>query len=367
LILLLDEPEVHLHPSVLIDVVGRLRAANPNGQVWIATHDVPLLAAVPTESIWYLNDGEVSWAGRNPEIVLNGLLGGPGGRERVEAFLSLPAQFASHRFAAECLTAPASVPTGPDDPQAEQVRKFCEILDGDSGQTLKILDFGAGQGRLLSAMSERWTSKVPFRDKVDYRAFELPNDELATLQGTVEAVYGRQPSPKRIFVGTDELTMLDAASVDIVLMCNVLHEVPPEEWVSLFDPKGHITRVIKSTGHLLILEDMEIPHGEKAHRFGFLILDRPHLFQLFSCSEEDDNKVRTFDVRDGRLKMHVVDGRLLGRTTKQSARRCLEVLKDSSLTNISKIRSLAPDSRSGREHALWTQTLANVELALRIP
>lgn len=230
---------------------------------------------------------------------------------------------------------------------------------------LKLLDFGAGQGRLLSAMTERWTGKVPFKDQVDYRAFEPSTEVIETLRLTVEAVYGRQASPKRIFSGEDELSMLDPHSADIVLLCNVLHEIAPDKWESLFGTNGHLTRVLKPTGHLLVLEDMEIPHGEKAHRFGFLILDHPHLFHLLACSEADSDRVRTFDTRDGRLKMHVIDGALLGRNTKQTTKRCLEVLKESSLKHIREIRDMAPDSRNGRVHALWTQTLANVELALQ--
>ena len=43
-ILLMDEPENHLHPEALIATIERIIAANSQGQIWIATHSVPLIA-----------------------------------------------------------------------------------------------------------------------------------------------------------------------------------------------------------------------------------------------------------------------------------------------------------------------------------
>jgi len=364
LVLLLDEPESHLHPSAIIRTLDRLRKANPSGQIWIATHSVPVLAALPIESIWYVNQGEVAFAGRNPEIVLEGLLGGQDGRRQVEEFLALPAQFAGHRFAAECLIPPKAVNTGPDDPQARQVREFCEMAVG-AGTPLKILDFGAGQGRLLSAMRERWRAEDKFSDCVDYRAFEPYPDPPGRLADNVAATYG--PNGANRVLGTpDSLSMIDANSVDVVVMCNVLHEIPPEEWKKVFGANGHVTRVLKPRGKLLILEDMEIPHGELAHRFGFLLLDQPHIYKLMNCVEGDSEKIMTVAARDGRLKAHVVPAALLSKTTTDSTKAALELLKTTALESIRQIRKADPSSRNGRMHALWTQLLANADLGLDV-
>jgi len=53
LILFLDEPENHLHPSVLTEVFDRIRSCITNGQIWIATHSIPLLAHFDPSLIWY--------------------------------------------------------------------------------------------------------------------------------------------------------------------------------------------------------------------------------------------------------------------------------------------------------------------------
>jgi predicted ATPase/SAM-dependent methyltransferase len=363
LVLLLDEPESHLHPSAIIQTLNRLRKANPTGQIWIATHSVPVLAALPLESIWYVNQGEASWAGRNPEIVLEGLLGGAEGRENVEAFLSLPAQFANHRFAAECLIAPKPASTGPDDPQARQVREFCELAAAGTRTPVRILDYGAGQGRLLSAIKERWQGEGQFHESIDYKAFEPFPALSPRLLPNVQAVFGPKGT-ERVFDTETGLSKIDDKSVDIVVMCNVLHEIPPEQWKKLFGANGTVPRLLKPHGRLLILEDMEIPHGELAHRFGFLLLDDAHLHKLMACAEADPEGILTISVRDDRLKVHAIPRSLLGRTTPESTKAALTLLRTTALERIRGIRNEEPSSRNGRLHALWTQMLANTDLGL---
>ena len=46
LILLMDEPENHLHAESLLASIERIASANSNGQMWIATHSVPLIASL---------------------------------------------------------------------------------------------------------------------------------------------------------------------------------------------------------------------------------------------------------------------------------------------------------------------------------
>jgi ABC-type cobalamin/Fe3+-siderophores transport system ATPase subunit len=107
-VFIMVEPENHLHPSALIEFFDALGEVANNSQFWIATHSVPLLAYLAHKepmSIWYVEDGKVSNAGKKPEQVLSGLLE-LGNEEQIgnlNAFTSLPAQYAAIRFAAECL------------------------------------------------------------------------------------------------------------------------------------------------------------------------------------------------------------------------------------------------------------------------
>ncbi|WP_374759976.1 AAA family ATPase [Acidithiobacillus thiooxidans] len=66
----MDEPENHLHPSAVIDLLDAIKEQNPHGQIWIATHSIPLLSHYDEGSIWYVDEGSISFAGRKPELSL---------------------------------------------------------------------------------------------------------------------------------------------------------------------------------------------------------------------------------------------------------------------------------------------------------
>lgn len=355
-VLLIDEPETHLHPSVLVDIVDRLLNLDAVGQIWIATHSIPLLAALPTDSLWFVHEGRVSYAGKEPEKVLNGLLGGDEGRANIEEFLRLPTQVASNRFAAECLLPPQVADTGAGDPQAKQLRDFLAL----KGASPRILDYGAGQGRLLVALHEWGQPSEESPTTIDYHAFDThPGSEL---EGRVVDLCDNHT---RVHTSTDELRALTKASFDVVIMCNVLHELLPDVWKDAFGPDGHVTRLLKPTGHLLVLEDMEIPAGEKAHDYGFLLLDKLQLCALFQLSSES-GAIETFKARNGRLKAHAIAADSLGNVTHQTVCDALGELQRSSLDAAKAIlKKKEKSSESGRLYALRCQSHMNATLALK--
>ena len=51
-ILLLDEPETHLHPDALLNLINELHTHFQLEQIWIATHSVALLSMFNASSIW---------------------------------------------------------------------------------------------------------------------------------------------------------------------------------------------------------------------------------------------------------------------------------------------------------------------------
>lgn len=354
-LLVIDEPETHLHPAVLVDTIERLRQLNV-GQIWIATHSIPLLAALPTESFWFVHEGTVSYAGKEPEKVLNGLLGGDKGRANIEEFLRLPAQLASNRFAAECLLPPGVVDTGAGDPQATQLHEFLALDDKSS----RVLDYGAGRGRLLVALQELANgSDTAFA--IDYHAYEpFPQPEL---QGRLDDAY--DDDHRRFHNSIDELDSLSEHSFDVVVMCNVLHELSPQAWKEAFGEEGHVTRLLKTEGCLLVLEDTEIPTGEKAHEHGFLLLGKPQLYRLFGIAS-DTNPIPTLEKRDGRLKAYSIAASHLRNVTGNSIRAALKSLVDCSLRDAhSMSKGELKSSREGRLYALWCQSHMNATLALK--
>jgi hypothetical protein len=166
----------------------------------------------------------------------------------------------------------------------------------------------------------------------------------------------------------DFFTHKDNASLDVVIMCNVLHEIPPNDWLSLFNNNlSVIGRGLKETGYLLIVEDQRIPIGEKAHKFGFLVLDTQHLRTLFAITETDSNNglFQVLDARnDGRLKAHKISKQLLTRITSDTRKNAIVQLQTTAKTQIKQLREEEPNFQNGQLNGFWTQQFANASLWL---
>ena len=120
-VLLLDEPENHMHPEILLNTLDKIVQANNNGQIWIATHSINVLAHFYKKDIWFMENGGISFMGRKPENVLTSLLGNNDEIEKLHQFISMPSIFATNLYAFEALKSPISVLTGNGDPQSIQI------------------------------------------------------------------------------------------------------------------------------------------------------------------------------------------------------------------------------------------------------
>ena len=111
-----------------------------------------------------------------------------------------------------------------------------------------------------------------------------------------------------------------------------------------------------------MVEDTQVPVGEMAYQNGFIVLDTPHLKELF-CMRQSEFFVD--DARnDGRLKCHVIPGKCLARITPESRISALEALRDTAKAEIKRIRFAERNYKNGKLHGYWIQQLANTTLAL---
>ena len=244
-ILIMDEPENHLHPSIVVKTIDRIADCVPSGQIWIATHSIPLLAHFDPSSIWYMEEGRISYGGNIPEKVMSSLLGGEDEIAKLQDFIGLPAQLALNRFAYECLFGPAVALTGNDDPQIVQIMK--QLGQIKKAGKIRVLDYGAGKGRLLTNIPEGLEHTRKFTAEFDYIAFDKFDDDKKECRAILEKVYGS--AADRYFNHiTDLLGCHDTGSFDVVLMTNVLHEIDPKEWLELFREKGVITSLLGKKG-----------------------------------------------------------------------------------------------------------------------
>lgn len=359
-ILLMDEPENHLHPSAVIEFVERVRVLNPNGQIWLATHSIALLSHFDPSSIWYVKDGCAAYSGRQPEQVLEGLLGNEENIHQLQSFINLPNEFAANRFAFECLLPPGVVNSNSTDPQFCQFKKILENIWASGCKKISLLDYGAGKGRMISNLSQ--DSRIT-PEMLDYVAYDEYDSDKKSCISHIECFYN--DAEKRYFNRLDDLrASRDDKSFDIVLMCNVLHEIPHNNWVELFK---NLSKLLKDDGNLLLIEDCRIPVGEKPHQKGFMVFNTVHLKDLFGISSNDSD-FAVYDARPdsdkGRLMAHLIPAKYLGMVSNESKKKAIKDLCETSKKEIIRIRGLEPSYKNGMSHAFWTQQLANATLCL---
>lgn len=358
LIIFLDEPENHLHPEALIEFINKLTSIVTNGQIWISTHSINLLAHVDPSDIWYIEDGFVSYSGNLPNKVLNGLIGNEEEISKLTNFLSLPAQMANSNFAFECLLNPTVVSTGLEDPQTNQI---INAIDSLRKNKIKVLDFGAGKGRLLSTINDfNNENNINVSEWLDYYAFDLPSEDELICKEVIKNVYNEDKI--RYFNNeTDFLGTIDLNSFDLIVMCNVFHEINPNDWLSLFNKHKLIQSSLKSDGTLLIVEDQLLAIGEKAYKNGFLVFDKLQFKKLFNIQGD----YKHFDARnDGRLKAHFIPANALSNISAVSRKDSIENLNEHSKDKVKELRDSDPSYKNGKLHGFWVQQLANSQLVL---
>ncbi len=351
IILFIDEPENSLHPSALIETIDTIRNNLKNGQLWIATHSINLIAHlsnIDPYSVWYMEDGGISNEGKRPEVVLNGLVGDETQQAKLTDFLSLPAQLATLKFAHECLIEPQSVLTNSSDSQVQQV-----IAKLANGEKVKVLDFGAGKGRLISAIAEYYRDRGEnVADKIDYFAYNLDNSDDKECLANISKGY--EDFGARYFNSPTKLNNDFTKDADVVIMMNVFHEIEPNDWAQEI---GRVSNQLKEDGYLLIVEDQLIPVGEKAYKQGFIVFDKGQFKILFGLSDYE-----TGERRGGRLKAHVIPKAALANIT-DTTRAALENHRNTARDEINRLRTSEANYSNGKLHAFWTQQFANASLA----
>lgn len=363
-VLVMDEPENHLHPAALVALLKSIEEHAPDVQIWIATHSIPLLAyvnATHPNAIWMVEDGVVEFAGRRPEEVIRHLLGKEEQVAHLVSFLSLPHNLAVNNYAFECLLPPAVVFTGAEDAQLRQINAVLSKLRENG--VLRVVDYGAGKGRLVEALHSAGLAEQVF----DYVAYDKFDSDAAYCKSVIDGHFGG--SDGRYFNKSEDLLAAKGEGwADCVVMTNVLHEVPVAQWLRLFSEESLLSRVLKPNGYLLVVEDQEIPVGELAHQHGFILLNTNELRRLFyaeGAGWKDDFLV-AHSGRGGRLTAHLIARSAFNRVSADSRKRALEGVRMHSITEIQTLREDTTERsyRNGMRHAFWTQQLANSVLAL---
>ncbi|HEY1046184.1 MAG TPA: hypothetical protein VGF79_07075, partial [Bacteroidia bacterium] len=146
---------------------------------------------------------------------------------------------------------------------------------------------------------------------------------------------------------------------DCVILCNVLHEITPIEWVNVLNS---IKEKLKDSGYLIIVEDRYLPKGECAHEFGYLVLGTEETKILLSTSSSIECKLNNEEYFD-RIIFNVFSKNDIN-PSKQSVKESIKKLNENSFKNIKILRKEAKDLNQGRRYANETQLYINSKLAL---
>lgn len=343
-VIIIDEPELHLHPDSEIDLIDGLRSAiGENGQLILATHSINILSTLNYDEIFMVKDGDIQHPSYNSvSDSLSQLIG-----ERVSKlsdFLSSISTWSYVNFMAQCFSNPEVIESAREnDPQVEALKKA--INERLTKSNAMLLDFGAGKGRLFEQIKQDYE----FIAKVNYSALEI------------EESYHQKLTELGASQVYSSYSQLQENSFDFVLLCNVLHEIPLDEWQS------NLNKVIKSLkpdGFLIIIEAKTLSKGEKIGKIGYLLLDVQELQKLFGTSGLPGEIIS----RDSNAITCAVFSKAdLREITKDDIINCLVALETNTLTKVEELRNTYYDAaqlhHAGRSSAFWSQLHLNARFA----
>lgn len=305
-IIILDEPETHLHPQALLAFIRTLKEQFPHTTVWIATHSLFLLPEFRFENIVYMEGGEVvSRGSRLYETVLTALLG-QNNEETCRFFSSLP-HWQYTEFITECFANPEVVDT--INPKDEQVQLFMKALQ--ERQIRRVLDCGGGSGRLGQSL------------------------EAANVFLEAYEIYDYQPSYSGdkfpVYTCLEDIT----DPYDCIVMMNFLHEAEPNKWPELF---SKMYNLLKSDGNLLFVEVVALTNGEWPNEAGYMLLGKSELSALFGM---DDN-LSEIRIRDNQKSVGILIPRqFLKKVTARTVSAAINRLGERTYAELKQIRSEA--------------------------
>ncbi len=341
-IIIIDEPELHLHPGAQVQLIDALRRLVKNtGQLWVATHSLAIISHLEYNEIMLVKDNQLLPPSTDRlEEIFRDLMVVDEHREELHEFISSLSDWAYSRFIFQCFRTPEIITaSNKNDPQYQLFKKFIS-----SSNSIKFLDFGAGHGRVLKLINE----DDDLAKKIQYSAYE-PNKKFKNeLEEIADSYY-------------DDVDSIPKKEFNVVLLCNVLHEIEVTEWVETLNK---IKGSLKDDGYLIIIEDLHLPKGENANKFGYVILDSEYLDDLMGF--EDDSNAIVLKHENPRYKDRLVFYAVKKgdvNTNIQCVWNAVARLSDDLLEKIKDIRFNDNDVKNARLYANYSQLYINSLLA----
>lgn len=336
-VIILDEPESHLHPKALLTFIDILTKNCEFQQIWIATHSLFLIPEFQFENIIFLDNSVVQK--RNSTVytnIVDALLGES--NTKVREFFSSLWQWQYCEFIAECFTNPTVI--SEVNPQDEQVQLFVQHLK--EHHPIRVLDYGGGSGRLGLSIME---ANIGNAGNIEYEIF----DREKFSNGDKFKVYTNLEKIRKKY--------------HCVVMMNFLHETDPKTWVEMFH---QIEFLMEENGCLFFVEVEALTKGELPDVAGYFVLGEEEIGLLFRRTNltkiELSSKQKSVCI--------VVPRRALNNICDHSvhdAISCLETRTLSEIRNIygmQKEKKLQQKDKFARRYAFLLQQYINAKLFL---
>lgn len=275
-VLLLDEPENHLHTKALKKLIGAVKELEKEVvHAVVASHSIFLVPLFRFEEILFISKSQICPAtSLKYTNAYHTLIGDPdqeGGSLR--EFLSSLSQWNFSNYLTECLCAPSvSNAAKSTDPQFQKLLTQLEPLT--KKDHIRLLDYGGGSGRIAKCMELHFQLKPddPLAQRLTYDVYDpyLDRNEMPNARWMGQIYNG------------DEKSRLEPRSYDLVVLYNVLHEVDVREWAAMLND---ILALLKDDGVLIFGERRVLSQGERPYgKSGYLVLEFRELVRLFGDS-----------------------------------------------------------------------------------
>lgn len=346
-VIIIDEPELHLHPDAEIDVINGIRSIiEEKGQLIIATHSINILSYLDYSEVFIVKSGCIQHPTKlTPGESLKQLMSIEGKVERLSDFLTSISNWAYVNFAVECFKDPDVLKiTGRKDPQIEAFKNAVKNIRRSKRSVL--LDFGAGKGRVL----EQLKGDRRFFESIEYCALE-PNHqchETLTRLG-VSAIFSSHLE-------------LEDRTFDFILICNVLHEIDVREWESIL---SKLVKSLRKNGFLILIEARTLSKGEKIGETGFVLLEQTEIQRLFGLKSvppelnigPQSEKITCVLMQKERIKI-----------SKQSVLEALCSLEKNTFEKIKSLKEMKDCNGYdlGRKYAFYSQQYINAQLGIEL-
>ena len=333
-IIILDEPENHLHPKALLTFLDLLKKVDYN-QLWIATHSLFLIPEFQFEDIIYIHDGCIQK--RNSKLYVDIMYEMLEDREgKISQFFMSLNDWQYYDFISQCFIKPTVIDYV--DPNDEQVLLFKRFLERHRRiKTFKVLDCGGGSGRLGLSI-------------------DIAQDNQDITANLQYDIFDAEPlySGKKYRVYKD-LTEIHE-KYNCIVMMNFLHEYEPSEWTKLFE---RLNELLAENGFLFFVEVASLTKGEKPNNTGYLVLGDKELKVLFG----DCKQIYTINIFENQKSIcALIPKKIICNVNDETVQKSIKLLEEQTYLEIKSIRKEGKQKISVRRYAFLLEQYVNAKI-----